>query len=69
MISQTYKCFTALPEVEDLRFIMNPSGVKAKPEEVQMVRDYPVPQNKKDVTALQRLTKNDKKIQRTVPGL
>ena len=45
------KCVFAQPRVQYLGFVLSEDGISASPDKIKAVKDYPVPQNVKDVRA------------------
>ena len=45
------KCVFAQPRVQYLDFVLSEDGISTSPDKVKAVKDYPVPQNVKDVRA------------------
>jgi hypothetical protein len=55
----------ALPQVQNLGFVLSDKGISACPDKVKPVRKYPVPKNAKDVRASLGLASFYRKL---VPG-
>jgi hypothetical protein len=45
------KCMFAQPRLQYLGFVLSEDGISASPDKIKGVKDYPVPQNVKDVRA------------------
>ena len=58
------KCKFAVEEIQYLGHVLTPSGVKANPQKIQIIKDYKIPQNEKQVRQFLGLSQYYKRFQK-----